>query len=41
MQKAESVELQKEDTPFDMECYVDADGNIYDYSFGLNWKGVI
>ena len=36
-----TVELQKEDTPFDMECYVDADGNIYDYSFGLNWKGVI
>ena len=36
-----TVELQYEDTPFDMVCYEDSDGNIYDYSFGLNWKGVI
>lgn len=36
-----TVELQYEDTPFDMECYKDSDGNTYDYSFGLNWKGVI
>lgn len=36
-----TVELQYEDTPFDMECYTDEDGNVYDYSFGLNWKGKI
>lgn len=36
-----TVELQKEDTPFDMECYVDSDGNMYDYAFGLNWSGII
>lgn len=36
-----TVELQKEDVPFDMDCYVDADGNTYDFAFGLNWSGVI
>ena len=36
-----TVELQKEDLPFDMKCYKDADGNVYDYAFGLNWSGVI
>ena len=36
-----TVELQKEDIPFDMECHKDADGNIYDFGFGLNWKGII
>ena len=36
-----TVELQYEDTPFDMECYVDADGNSYDFAFGLDWNGVI
>ncbi len=36
-----TVEEQKEDLPFDMKCYKDADGNIYDYAFGLNWSGVI
>ena len=36
-----TVELQKEDVPFDMECYVDADGNAYDFAFGLNWSGRI
>ena len=24
-----------------MDCYVDADGNTYDFAYGLNWKGVI
>ena len=24
-----------------MECYVDANGNTYDFAFGLNWSGVI
>ena len=37
----ETVEAQFEDVPRDMECYVDADGNKYDFAFGLNWKGVI
>lgn len=36
-----TVELQKEDLPFDMECYVDADGNTYDFAYGLNWSGRI
>ncbi|MCR4435303.1 MAG: glycoside hydrolase family 3 N-terminal domain-containing protein [Clostridiales bacterium] len=36
-----TVEEQKEDVPRDMECYVDSEGNRYDFAFGLNWKGVI
>ena len=36
-----TVEEQFEDTPHDMRCYVDADGNTYDFAFGLNWKGTI
>jgi beta-glucosidase len=36
-----TVETQKEDIPFDMICHVDSDGNTYDFSFGLNWSGVI
>ena len=24
-----------------MRCYKDADGNTYDFAFGMNWKGVI
>ena len=37
----QTVEMQKEDVPFDMECHVDADGHRYDFGFGLDWKGVI
>lgn len=37
----ETVEEQLEDVPFDMECHEDADGNVYDFGFGLNWSGVI
>ena len=37
----EAVEAQLEDVPRDMECYVDANGNTYDFGFGLNWSGVI
>ncbi len=37
----ETVERQAEDVPHDMECYVDDQGNKYDFAFGLNWKGVI
>lgn len=36
-----TVEKQCEDLPFDMECYKDADGNVYDFAFGLSWNGVI
>lgn len=36
-----AVERQLEDLPRDMECYVDAAGNAYDFAFGLNWSGVI
>ena len=36
-----TVEEQFEDVPRDMKCYRDADGNTYDFAFGLNWKGVI
>lgn len=37
----ETVETQQEDVPHDMECYKDAAGNVYDFAFGMNWKGVI
>ena len=36
-----TVEENKEDVPFDLKCYKDTDGNIYDYAYGLNWSGVI
>ena len=36
-----TVEEQFEDTPHDMRCYRDADGNSYDFAFGLNWNGRI
>ena len=37
----DTVEAQLEDVPRAMDCYVDADGNTYDFCFGLNWAGVI
>ena len=37
----ETVERQMEDVPFDMECHVDTEGNVYDYAFGLDWNGPI
>lgn len=37
----ETVEAQAEDTPRDMRCHVDSDNNIYDFGFGMNWKGKI
>jgi beta-glucosidase len=37
----QTVEAQAEDVPHDMKCYVDKDGNKYDFAFGLNWNGVI
>ena len=36
-----TVEEQSEDVPRDMKCYVDSDGNTYDFAFGMNWQGVI
>jgi beta-glucosidase len=36
-----TVEEQFEDVPFDMECYIDTEGNTYDFGFGLNWSGQI
>ncbi len=37
----QTVEQQFEDVAFDMDCYVDSEGNTYDYAYGLNWSGVI
>ncbi|MNF35148.1 Periplasmic beta-glucosidase precursor [compost metagenome] len=36
-----TVEKQMEDVPHDMIPYKDANENVYDFGFGLNWKGVI
>jgi beta-glucosidase len=36
-----TVEIQKEDVPFDMVCHKDSEGNTYDFGYGLNWNGVI
>lgn len=36
-----TVEAQFEDVPRDMKPYMDAEGNRYDFAFGLNWGGVI
>ncbi|OUP39227.1 glycoside hydrolase family 3 N-terminal domain-containing protein [Olsenella sp. An188] len=37
----ETVEASYEDVPRDLECYVDSEGNTYEFCFGLNWSGVI
>lgn len=37
----DAVEGQLEDIPRDVECYIDADGNTYDFAYGLNWNGLI
>ncbi|MBU3103555.1 glycoside hydrolase family 3 protein [Clostridium gasigenes] len=36
-----TVEEQKEDVAHDMECYVDEDRHIYDFAYGMNYKGII
>ncbi|MVM36554.1 beta-glucosidase [Spirosoma sp. HMF3257] len=36
-----TVEAQAEDVPRDMTSYRDSEGHMYDFGFGLNWKGVI
>jgi beta-glucosidase len=35
------VEKQYEDKPHDMKPYKDMQGHVYDFGYGLNWKGVI
>lgn len=37
----DTVEEQAEDTPRDMKCYRDNEGNLYDFAYGMNWSGVI
>ncbi len=37
----DTVEAQQEDVAKDMTPYTDANGNKYDYGFGLNYAGVI
>jgi len=36
-----TVEKQYEDVPHDMIPYKDSNGHVYDFGYGLNWKGVI
>jgi beta-glucosidase len=36
-----TVEKQMEDVPRDMIPYKDSNGHMYDFGYGLNWKGVI
>ncbi len=37
----ETVMTQLEDVPRDMDCYTDSEGNVYDFTFGLDWSGKI
>lgn len=37
----DTVEANFEDVPRDLICYEDAQGNVYDFAFGMNWSGVI
>ena len=37
----ETVERQREDVPFDMECYQDEEGHVYDFGFGMDYNGTI
>jgi len=37
----QTIEMQKEDVPQDLQCHKDSEGHIYDVGFGLNWKGII
>ena len=37
----QTVEEQFEDTPRDMQCHTDSEGNTWDFAFGMNWRGVI
>ena len=37
----DATETELEDVPRDQELYVDANGNTYGFTFGMNWSGVI
>ncbi len=37
----DTVEASYEDVPRDLDCYVDSEGNQYEFAYGLNWSGVI
>ena len=37
----ETVEKQCEDVPFDMKCWVDTQGCVWDFAYGRNFHGVI
>lgn len=37
----ETVEHHCEDVAFDMECHKDTEGHVYDFAFGMNWRGPI
>lgn len=37
----DTVERQCEDVAFDMTCYRDSEGHVYDFGFGMNFEGVI
>lgn len=36
-----AVEEHNEDEPRDIKCYVDSEGSVYDFAFGLDWSGII
>lgn len=37
----ETVENQCEDVLYDMECYKDELGHVYDFAYGLDFNGII
>jgi beta-glucosidase len=37
----QTVERQREDVPHDMQPYRDENGHLYNFGYGLNWKGII
>lgn len=36
-----TVEKQQEDVPHDLAVYIDSAGHAYDFTYGLNWSGII
>lgn len=37
----ETVQVHKEDVAFDMKIQMASEVNIYDFGYGLNYKGII
>lgn len=37
----QTVETQLEEVPLDMQAYLDTEGHVYDFGFGLNCNGPI